>query len=81
MDSTNSAEITSWMSVAIVAASRCMIMYKFKVPTNQSITRYQILIIIFVRVYGFLCHVPTILGVIFFFMSFIYRTRATITRS
>ena len=70
MDSTNSAEITAWMSVAIVAASRCMIMYKFKVPTNQSITRNQIISIIFVRVYGFLCHVPTILEVNCFLFEF-----------
>ena len=67
----NSAELTAWMSVAIVAASRCMILYKFKVPTTQSMTKNQILIIISARVYGFLCHVPTILGVIFNF--FIYR--------
>ena len=59
----NSTEITAWMSVAMVALSRCIILSNLGGSNVLSSQRNRVLVIIMLRVYGFLCNVPTALGV------------------
>ena len=61
-----STKLTSWMSVAMVAMSRCIMVSNHGVSEFLSSKRNQVLIMIFLRIYGFICILPTAIGVSIF---------------
>ena len=62
-----STKLTSWMSVAMVAMSRCIMVSNYGDSEFLSSKRNQVLIMIFLRIYGFICILPTAIGVSIFF--------------
>ena len=58
-----SAKLTAWMSVAMVAFNRCVIVSNLGSSNFLSSRRNQVLIMIFLRIYGFICTLPTAFGV------------------
>ena len=58
-----SAKLTAWMSVAMVALNRCIIVSNLGYSKFLSSRRNQFGIMIFLRIYGFICTFPTAFGV------------------
>ena len=58
-----SAKLTAWMSVAMVAFNRCVMVSNLGNSNFLSSRKNQVLIMIFLRIYGFICTLPTAFGV------------------
>ena len=58
-----SAKLTAWMSVAMVALNRCIIVSNLGYSKFLSSRINQFVIMIFLRIYGFICTLPTAFGV------------------